>query len=251
MSSEEYQAPATYDVPVEPNPFNEAPHGEMAPPIAESIPPPQPSIWAGVRAFIRETLETVALTLIIFVVIRAGVQNFRIEGYSMEPNFHDGQYLLVSKLDYVVRSPQRGDVIVFNAPKSPERDFIKRVIGLPGEMVEIRAGKVLINGQAMQENFKLNQGSYSYGPTKVGDDQLFVLGDNRNNSSDSHSWGMLPMKDIIGKAWITYWPPEQWGFVQAASFAADAPAKPAATQPVPAATAPPQVAPTATPKAYP
>lgn len=248
MSSEEYQTPVTTSS-----------HGELASPteelialpIAESITPAKPSIWAGVRAFIRETIETVVLTLIIFVLIRAAVQNFRIEGYSMEPNFHDGQYLLVSKFDYVLRQPQRGDVIVFNAPQSPERDFIKRVIGLPGETVEVRAGKVFINGQPLQENYRLNPGSYSFGPQKVGDEQLFVLGDNRNHSSDSHSWGMLPLKDIIGKAWITYWPPEQWGFVQTASFASDAPAKPTTTQPAQAATAPPQIAPTPTTKPYP
>ncbi|MER3443356.1 MAG: signal peptidase I, partial [Meiothermus sp.] len=101
---------------------------------------PATSPWSSLRAFLRETFETIALTLIIFVIIRAGVQNFRIEGYSMEPNFHDGQMLLVSKIDYLFHPPERGDVVVFMSPQNRERDFIKRVIGLPGEKVEIREG---------------------------------------------------------------------------------------------------------------
>ena len=213
---------------------------QSAEPTMEALPTPaQPSFWSGVRAFLRETLETIALTLIIFIAIRTGIQNFRIEGYSMEPNFHDGQYLIVSKVDYWLRSPERGDVIVFVAPTNNERDYIKRVIGLPGETIEIRAGKIFVNGQPLQENYKLNLGSYSWGPQVVGSEQLFVLGDNRNNSSDSHSWGMLPLKEIIGKAWVTYWPPEQWGIVPNASYAADPPApSPATTSPLAAPTPP-------------
>ncbi len=190
---------------------------------AESITPPQSSAWGNLRSFIRETLETIALTLIIFVVIRAGVQNFRIEGYSMEPNFHDGQYLLINKVEYVVHQPERGDVVVFASPQNRERDFIKRVIALPGETVEIKDGRVFVNGQLLPQNYNTNPGSYNFGPVTVGPDQLFVLGDNRNNSSDSHSWGTLPRADVIGKAWISYWPPNFWGVVQAPSFAATSP----------------------------
>lgn len=181
-----------------------------------TIPAPAQS---GLRSFLRETLETIALTLIIFVVIRAGVQNFRIEGFSMEPNFHDGQYLLISKVDYILHPPERGDVVVFMSPQDLSRDFIKRVIGLPGETVEIREGKVFINNKELAQNYTVNPGSYNFGPVNVGSDQLFVLGDNRNNSSDSHSWGNLPRSDMIGKAWISYWPPQQWAIIQTPSFA--------------------------------
>lgn len=189
-----------------------------------SIPAPAPlgetsSAWGGVRTFVRETVETIALTLVIFLVIRAGVQNFRIEGQSMEPNFHDGQYLLVSKVDYMLGVPQRGDVVVFIAPTNQEKDFIKRVIGLPGETVEIHEGRILINGKALPQNYTVNTGTYNYGPVSVGAEELFVLGDNRNYSSDSHSWGMLPRKDLIGKAWVSYWPPQQWAVIQTPSFA--------------------------------
>jgi signal peptidase I len=188
------------------------------PPASTQAPP-----HSGLRSFIRETLETIALTLIIFVVIRAGVQNFRIEGYSMEPNFHDGQYLLISKVDYILHPPERGDVVVFMSPQDLSRDFIKRVIGLPGETVEIREGRVFINNKDLVQNYTVNQGSYNFGPVTVGPDQLFVLGDNRNNSSDSHSLGNLPRTDMIGKAWISYWPPQQWSIIQTPSFAESAP----------------------------
>ncbi|MBI3732243.1 MAG: signal peptidase I [Chloroflexi bacterium] len=200
----------------------------------ELAPLPEASAWTGLRSFLRETLETIALTLVIFVVIRAGVQNFRIEGFSMEPNFHDGQYLLVNKVEYLLHPPERGDVVVFRSPQNLERDFIKRVIGLPGESVEIREGRVLIDGQALTQTYNVNPASYNYGPAKVGPDQLFVLGDNRNSSSDSHSWGMLPHADVIGRAWLSYWPPEHWGVIQTPSFASAAPAPPEAG--VPAAT---------------
>jgi signal peptidase I len=212
-------------------------------PTGESVATPESSTWSSLRSFFRETLETIALTLVIFVVIRAGVQNFRIEGFSMEPNFHDGQYLLVSKVDYMLHAPERGDVIIFQAPTNLERDFIKRVIGLPGETVEIREGHVYVNGEPLPQNYQTNPGTYTYGPVKVGENELFVLGDNRNNSSDSHSWGMLPQKDIIGKAWISYWPPQEWSIIQTPSFASGAPA--------PTDTAPAAPVPTKPGDAYP
>jgi signal peptidase I len=179
-----------------------------------------PSFWSGVGSALRELIETLVLTVVIFLLIRFAVQNFRIEGYSMEPNFHDGQYLLVNKLIYMLQSPERGDVIVFIPPTSASRDFIKRVIGLPGDRVEIINGRVDINGEALPEPYPLNPASYSYGPVTVGPDEYFVLGDNRNNSSDSHSWGMVTVKKIIGKAWVSYWPPQMMGLVPTYSYAA-------------------------------
>ncbi len=185
------------------------------------LPPatPQPSIWTGLGTALRELVETLLLTLIIFLLIRFAVQNFRIEGFSMEPNFHDGEFLLVNKLVYMLHPPERGDVIVLKYPPVPSRDFIKRVIGLPGDRIEIINGKVYINGDALDEPYPLNEGSYNYGPVTVGPDEYFVLGDNRNNSSDSHSWGMLPVKDVVGKAWIAYWPPSLIGLVPTYSYA--------------------------------
>lgn len=169
----------------------------------------------------RELVETVLLTLVIFFMIRFAIENYRIEGYSMEPNFHDGQFLLVSKIQYLLAPPQRGDVIIFRYPLNPKKNFIKRVIGLPGEKVEIRAGKVFVNGVRIQEAYPFNFADYDYGPITVGAEEYFVLGDNRPESSDSHSWGLLPTKDLIGKAWVSYWPPDEWGVVPHFSYAAD------------------------------
>ena len=184
------------------------------PPEQLEIPPTlQPSFWRGLGSALRELIETLILTLVIFLVIRFAVQNFRIEGYSMEPNFHDGQFLLVNKIVYMLHAPERGDVIVFVPPTSSSRDFIKRVIGLPGDRVEVINGKVYINGEMLDEPYPLNQATYSAGAVTVPPDEYFVLGDNRNNSSDSHSWGTVSVKKIIGKAWVTYWPPQMMGIV--------------------------------------
>lgn len=188
----------------------------------ETIVPPvpaKPSAWSNLGNALRELIETLLLTLVIFLLIRFAVQNFRVEGFSMEPNFHDGQFLLVNKVEYMLHYPERGDVIVFRFPINPSRDFIKRVIGLPGERVEIINGNVFINGDPLPEDYPHNQGTYNYGPVTVGADELFVLGDNRNNSSDSHSWGMVPDKNTIGKAWLTYWPPQLMGAVDHYTYA--------------------------------
>ena len=175
----------------------------------------RPSRWEGIKSATRDLFETLLLTLIIFLLIRTVVQNFRIEGSSMEPTLHPGQYLIVNKFTYRwLHPPQRGDIVVFEYPRAPNRDFIKRVIGLPGERVEIRQGRVYINDHPLEEPYLPKLGSYSWGAQVVGEDKYFVLGDNRNNSSDSHSWGMLPGTNIVGKAWISYWPPQYWGLIR-------------------------------------
>lgn len=197
--------------------------------FASSWEPPEPDVnapWQGApapeaespgpawRSVAREVLETIVLTLVIFLLVRTVVQNFRVEGMSMEPNFHDGQFLLINKLAYRLGEPQRGDVIVFRYPLDPSRDFIKRVIALPGETVEIRGGQVLINGQPIDDPATVREASYNYPATVLRPEELFVLGDNRPNSSDSHSWGTLPMDLVIGKVVLSYWPPGDWGLVR-------------------------------------
>lgn len=176
--------------------------------------------WQGVKSALREIVETVLLTLLIFFAIRALIQNFRIEGTSMEPNLHDGQYLIINKFAYYLHPPERGDVVVFHYPRNPRRDFIKRVIGLPGETVEIRGKHLYIDGEELDESYALYTGNYSWAAQRLGEDEYFVLGDNRNSSSDSHNWGPLPGDAIIGKAWISYWPPKYWGLISHYSYAA-------------------------------
>lgn len=191
------------------------------PPESLVSPEPKPSLWESVGGAVRELVETLLLTLVIFLLIRFAMQNFRVEGFSMEPNFHDGQFLLVSKVEYMLHQPERGDVIVFRFPNQPSRDFIKRIIGLPGDRIDIRSGQVVINNEPLPETYPLNPGSYNFGPVTVGAEEYFVLGDNRNNSSDSHSWGMMPTKNIIGKAWFSYWPPQWVGLVPHFTYAAE------------------------------
>jgi signal peptidase I len=183
-----------------------------------------------------ELAQTIALAILIFLLVRAVAQNFRVEGPSMEPGLHNGQYLLVNKAVYfkldlgtlhkfipfidsdggeqfLFHAPERGDVIVFRFPRDPSRDFIKRVIGVPGDTISIREGVVTVNGVAIEEPY-INGGARGDMPEEVvPPGNYFVLGDNRANSSDSRTWGHVPEENIIGKAMLTYWPLSELGGV--------------------------------------
>lgn len=195
---------------------------------------PKKSGWA------RELVETLLLTAIIFFGVRAVVQSFRVDGLSMWPSLHTDQLLLVNKavywrahddslLDsiavgpetgtgeqYFFHAPTRGEVIVFEAPRDPGRDYIKRVIGMPGDVVEIKAGKVYLNGKPLQEPYIKNAITEANGfrqdnRWKVPPGNLYVLGDNRPGSSDSRDWGFVPIDNVVGKAIFAYWPISDWG----------------------------------------
>lgn len=154
---------------------------------------------------LREIVETIVLTLLIFAAINFLTGRFRVEGPSMEPNLHEGQYLIINKVVYRLHPPHRGDIIVFEHPRNTGRDLIKRVIGLPGETVDIRDGKVYINDVLIKEPYVAYSSGYS-SRYLLGPDEFFVLGDNRPNSDDSHNWGVLQRELIVGKAWLSYWP---------------------------------------------
>ncbi len=167
-----------------------------------------------VRSVVRELVETVLLTLLIYVLVRHFLfENYRVVGRSMDPTLEDEQYLVVSKLGYRLHEPQRGDIVVFHDPRNSDRKLIKRVIGLSEEALEIRQGQVFIDEQLLDEEYIPSPGRYSVPPTLIPANHYFVLGDNRNNSSDSHNWGTLPRDNIVGKAWLSYWPPRTWGVV--------------------------------------
>ena len=138
------------------------------------------------------------LTVVIFVLVNAITGRFRIDGSSMEPSLHDGEYVIVNRVLYRLQPPQRGDVIVFQHEGS--REFIKRVIGLPGDTVAVQGGHVLVNGVPLNEPYIAQPNAYTMEPRKIGPDEYFVLGDNRNNSSDSHNWGTIQLSTIDGKA---------------------------------------------------
>ena len=173
----------------------------------------------GVYSALRETFETALLVAVVILLVNSTTGRFRVHGFSMEPTLHDGQHIIVSKVVYMIHSPERGDVVVLRTPHNPGGNyFIKRIVGLPGEHIEIQDGKVLVNGMPLEEPYITEPGLYS-GTWILGSDEYFVLGDNRRNSSDSHNWGVFTGKDIVGKAWLCYWPPEDWGRVRHYSFA--------------------------------
>ncbi|MDE0311619.1 MAG: signal peptidase I [Caldilineaceae bacterium] len=168
----------------------------------------------GLKSLLRETLETVVLAILIFLVIRSLVQNYRIEGQSMEPNFQHGQYLLVNKLAYRLGEYRRGDVIVFHYPNNPSQDYIKRVIGLPGDTVEFRDGVLIVNGLTVEEPYDQIPIARDIPAQTVAPGFLYVLGDNRPASSDTRTWGQLSQEFVIGKAWVAIWPVEKAGVVE-------------------------------------
>jgi signal peptidase I len=130
----------------------------------------------------------------------------------MIPTLQDGEFILVNRIQYKFWDIERGDIIVFDHPTVPNQELIKRVIGLPGDMVVIKDGQVLVNGTPMKEDYIFAAPQYD-GQWLVPNRNLFVLGDNRNDSSDSHSWGMLPLENIVGKASVIYWPPAEWSLI--------------------------------------
>lgn len=166
----------------------------------------------GGQSLLRDIVETLVLALIIFFVVNTLTGRFYVRGSSMEPSLHNGQYLVASKISYRLGDPERGDIVVLLPPNGTGEDYIKRIIGLPGEHVEARDGAVWVNGYRLDEPYLHSPIPYS-GSWIVGPDEYFVLGDNRANSSDSHSWGMLPRENIVGKAWLCYWPPQYWGLI--------------------------------------
>ncbi len=174
----------------------------------------------GGPSALREILETVLLALVLFLILRTATVNFRVYGQSMEPTLHEGQFLIISRVTYWFHPPERGDIIVFHPPTNPSEDYIKRVVGLPGERVELREGQVWIDGVLLEEPYIMNP-DYQTNVWVLGGDEYFVLGDNRANSSDSHRWGVLPRENIVGKSWLCYWPPEDWGVTPHYTFSAD------------------------------
>jgi signal peptidase I len=170
---------------------------------------------------LREVGITVLIAVAVFSLLRLTVQSYTVVMSSMWPTFQEGEAIMVSKVAYRSSGPERGQVIIFNPPPPNDQSpypFIKRVIGLPGDTVEIRDGKVFINGTALEEEYIAAPPSYTMSATQVPENEYFVLGDNRNNSSDSHTGWTVPRNSIIGKAWFVYWPPGRWRVVKHFSY---------------------------------
>ena len=197
---------------------------------------------AGMKA-LRELVTTIAMAAVVFILVQATVRNYRVEGFSMASSLGNGELVLVSKLAYArpdvrgiskvlpfldrdkdgfmepLGAPMRGDVVVFHSVEESSRFLVKRVIGLPGDSVEIRRGVVYSNGKPVDERAYIdNPGVFSMGATTVPANSYWVMGDNRTASSDSRTWGFLPRKNIVGKAWVSYWPLSRLGWVKAPRF---------------------------------
>ena len=183
------------------------------------------------RRLFREILQTALLALVLFSGLQISIQNYRVEGFSMQPTLAEGQYLLVNKLayyhvdtghlsrylplidgqdgdvSYLVRPPERGEIVVFRFPNDPSRNFVKRIVAIPGDSIEIRRGDVYVNDQLIDEPYLVEPSRNTImARTVMGPDEYFVMGDNRVHSNDSRSWGAVPLENIIGRVWVSYWP---------------------------------------------
>jgi signal peptidase I len=165
------------------------------------------------RTFFRDLVITLIMAVVIFFALQFTVGNFVVIGASMQPSFHEGERVVASKLAYKLHEPERGDVIVFLPPRNMDEDLIKRIIGLPGDIVVVRDGVVYVNNLPLDEPYIKNPPNYTYSVEIVPENEYWVLGDNRNNSNDSHTGWTVPREDIIGKAWLIIWPPDDWGVV--------------------------------------
>jgi len=190
------------------------------PAVAGAVSPPTPA--SGGRPLarkspLRQVLETFVITAVFYFAIDLTLGRFQVDGPSMEPTLHSNQYVLVDKVSYLFSAPQRGDIVVLHDPRRPERQLIKRVIGLPREQVLVEGGQVHIDGQTFSEPYISAPPQYS-GVWRLTSQQYFVLGDNRNISADSHLWGPLEHQYLVGKAFFVYWPPPGWGPISPYSY---------------------------------
>lgn len=179
---------------------------------------------------VREVVEAVLLALLVLLAVQLAVRNFKVEGSSMVPALEGGQYLVVDQVsffkfdwgrfsravpfwraeeeapEFAFRAPERGEIIVFHYPVNPDKDFVKRVVGLPGETVAVREGTVYVDGAALEEPYLERRDRSNARPLVLGDGEYYVIGDNRPNSNDSRAWGAVPEENIVGRVMLVYWP---------------------------------------------
>jgi signal peptidase I len=184
---------------------------------------------------VREIVETALLAILVFLSVRASVQHYRVEGASMDPSLENGEFLLVNSIVYsevnlqkfadwvpfwdpdppdvrqIFHGPERGDIVIVNPRQRDDRDLVKRIVGIPGDLFEIRNGTVFINGHELIEPYIKEPWRGALDPIEIPADFYFVMGDNRNNSADSRSFGLVDEDDIIGKAMASWWPKSKWG----------------------------------------
>lgn len=183
---------------------------ETADPIlAEEKGPETPKGRPAWLSFTIEIVQTLVLALVLYFLIDSVIARVRVINISMLPTLQPNEFLMVNKLAYRFSDVERGDIIVFHYPQNPAEDYIKRVIGVPGDTVTVNAGIVYVNGQALDEPYISAPPTYT-GEWSIPEGGVFVLGDNRNQSSDSHHWGNVPIQNIVGRALVIYWPLENF-----------------------------------------
>jgi signal peptidase I len=165
------------------------------------------------RRIFRDILITIILVIAVFLLLQFTFQRFVIIEHCMEPGLHEGERILVNKVVYHLHEPERGDVIIFHPPLNPELVYVKRIIAIPGDTVEVRDGAVYVNGIQLDEPYIMEPPNYTFPLTGIAVDEYFVLGDNRNNANDSHKGWTVPKENIIGKARLIFWPPKGWRMV--------------------------------------
>ena len=192
------------------------------------------------REIIRELAHTALVSLAVFLSIHFSIENFRVDGFSMTPTLLDGQHLIANKLVFsrlsadaltdlipfvpdsgggdtlfAFHPPERGDIVIFLHPRDPSRALVKRIIGLPGDLIEIDTGRVIRNREPLDEPYVVHSDTRSLDPVRVPKGSYYVLGDNRLVSSDSRDWGFVSDEQIIGRAWVSYWPSDRIEFLHA------------------------------------
>jgi signal peptidase I len=198
------------------------PHSETTPSHLAEVQSPQQSFWQSQR----ENIQILVIALVLAIVIRLFIAEPRyIPSDSMMPTLSINDRLVVEKVSHRFRPPARGEIVVFDPPEqlldygyAPDKAFIKRVIGLPGDMLEVKDGQVFLNNQPLVEDYVAEAPTYQLQPVQVPEEQVFVMGDNRNNSNDSHIWGFLPQQNIIGRAVFRFWTLDRVGLIAMPSF---------------------------------
>ena len=182
---------------------------------------------SAIGTFLLDIIQVIFFAVAIFLFVYLLIlQPHKIKGNSMDPTFKNGEFLLTDKVTYRFGEPKRGDVVVFKAPPDDKDEYIKRIIGIPGDNVLVQSGKVFVNDQLINEEAYLDQSVYTQGGNFSNDgetivvtqNEYFVMGDNRNHSFDSRNFGTIATEKITGRAWVVYWPPQKAGVVPEVNY---------------------------------
>ena len=164
--------------------------------------------------FVRDIIIIIVAAIAICLAVNFTIETREVHSQSMLPDIEPGEHIIVSKAAYFFHPPERGEVIVFHSPRNPKSDLIKRIIALPGDTIEIEGHTVFVNDIPLVEPYISESPEYTFPFQEIDADHYFVLGDNRNSSSDSHKGWTVPRTNIVGKAWVTYWPPHRWHIIK-------------------------------------